>query len=63
VQIESCPRCGGELKIIASIEEPQVQSIQFLALEKHGLHVNEVTSNGVINTAQGMIGTDDSRGN
>jgi hypothetical protein len=23
VQIESCARCGGELKIIASIEEPQ----------------------------------------
>jgi hypothetical protein len=24
VQIESCARCGGELKIIASIEEPQL---------------------------------------
>ena len=26
VEIESCTRCGGELKIIASIEEPQVIS-------------------------------------
>jgi hypothetical protein len=24
VQIESCARCGGQLKIIASIEEPQL---------------------------------------
>jgi hypothetical protein len=24
VEIESCTRCGGELKIIASIEEPQL---------------------------------------
>jgi hypothetical protein len=24
VQIESCARCGGQVKIIASIEEPQV---------------------------------------
>ena len=24
VEIESCARCGGELKIIASIEEPQL---------------------------------------
>jgi hypothetical protein len=24
VEIESCARCGGKLKLIASIEEPQV---------------------------------------
>ncbi len=24
VEIESCTRCGGELKIIANIEEPQL---------------------------------------
>jgi hypothetical protein len=24
VEIESCARCGGKLKVIASIEEPQV---------------------------------------
>jgi TonB family protein len=83
---------GPQASIQLVIKFGAVQSIQFLALEKHGLDVNaidkatranshspdsqwelykvtqqdgtsewliEVTSNGVINTAQGMIGTDD----
>jgi hypothetical protein len=36
VQIESCARCGGELKIIASIEEPQLiaKMIEQVSLSK-----------------------------
>ena len=34
VEIESCTRCGGELKIIASIEEPQLIAKILLHLER-----------------------------
>jgi len=34
VEIESCARCGGELKIIASIEEPQLMAKILSHLER-----------------------------
>ena len=34
IQIEGCARCGGRLKIIASIEEPQVIAKILSHLEK-----------------------------
>ena len=34
VEIESCTRCGGKLKIIASIEEPQLMAKILLHLER-----------------------------
>jgi hypothetical protein len=36
VQIESCARCGGKLKVIASIEEPQVIAKILAHLERSG---------------------------
>jgi len=34
IEIEHCARCGGELKVIASIEEPQVIAKILAHLEK-----------------------------
>jgi hypothetical protein len=34
VQIDGCARCGGELKIVASIEEPQLIAKILLHLER-----------------------------
>ena len=41
IDIEACARCGGKLKVIASIEEPAVIAKILAHLERRGPHQHQ----------------------
>ena len=42
IDLEHCPQCGGDLKIIAAIEDPAVRAMQYSAVVKFSIGVRLV---------------------